>query len=157
MKTFAVTVQVDARIVVTDEFVKNLRLAAKGNPNDLVNPAPDAFLATMDKLYADDEDYVKAVLANGMRKMTRLSLVDNLHYSGVSATVAPARVEYIEIPAVTQAVAERAEQTEAEQQQVALAAVVTPLHSDADVAALVADAPAITPQPAAADTQKEIS
>lgn len=146
MKTFAVTVQVDARIVVTDDFIAALRVAAQGNPADLVNPKPDAFLAAMNEHHADDEDFVKAVLANGMRKMTRLSLVDNLHHSGVSASVAPATVAYTEIPVVEQSVAERAEKTEVAQQVSALAEVVVPLHSDEEVAALVADAPEINPQ-----------
>lgn len=147
MKTFAVTVQVDARIVVTDEFIKNMRIASKGNPGDLVNPKPDAFLAAMDAQHADDEEFIKAVLANGMRKMTRLSLVDNLHHSGVSASVAPATIAYTTIPAVEQAVAERAERKEVNEQiEAQVSTLPAPILTDAEVAALVADAPAITPQ-----------
>lgn len=155
MKTFAVTVQVDARIVVTDAFIAALRVAAQGNPGDLVNPKPDAFLAAMNDLHADDEDFVKAVLANGMRKMTRLSLVDNLHHSGVSASVAPATIAYTEIPAVEQAVAERVEQNEVAQQAAALALITASTITEDEVKAIIADAPAITPQPAIAETPKE--
>ena len=82
MKTFAVTVQVDARIVITDAFITALRASSKGNPGDLVNSKPDAFLAAMDAKYSDDEEFVKAVLANGMRKMTRMILA-------FSSSVAP--------------------------------------------------------------------
>ena len=156
MKTFAVTVQVDARIVITDAFITSLRASSKGNPGDLVNSKPDAFLAAMDAKYSDDEEFVKAVLANGMRKMTRMSLVDNLHHSGVSASVAPATIAYTEIPVVEQAVEERAQQNEAEQQESALAEVVAELYTDAEVAALVADAPSITPQPSTDETPKAI-
>lgn len=141
-KTFAVTVQVDARIVVTSEFVKNLRDAASVEP-------VDAFLSAMDKKFPnDDDEYVKAVLANGMRKMTRLSLVDNLHGAGVSATVAPAQVQYIEIPAVSAVVARRLAESEQAQQESARAAIAEPVKTDAEVAALVADAAPVNPNPA---------
>lgn len=139
-RTFAVTVQVDARIVVTAEFVENLRKAAHIEPID-------PFLSAMNVKHFDDDEFVKAVLANGMRKMVRMSLVDNLHGAGVSATVAPAMVAYIEIPAVAEAIAKRHVLTEQAQQAAALAALAEPVTSDADVAALVADAPAVNPNP----------
>ncbi len=136
MKTFAVTLSVDARIVVTDEFVKNLRIAARGEVVDLVNPTPDPFLAKMNADHIDDDEFVKAVLANGIRKMTRASLVDNLHHSGVSATVAPASVDFTSIPAVEEAIAEKVAKTEEAQQEAALVALLPPELTAEEVAAI---------------------
>ena len=99
MKTFAISVTLDTRVTVTDDFVQQLRNASKPHPEDLTFVL-DPFLAEMDAMHADDDEFVKAVLANGIRKMTRLGLVDNLRQSGVVATVAPATVQYVEVPDV---------------------------------------------------------
>lgn len=99
MKTFAISVTLDSRVTVTDEFVAALRNASVPHPEDLTFRL-DPFLAAMNEQHTDDDEFVKAVLANGIRKMTRLGLVDNLHNSGVVATVAPATVEYVDVPDV---------------------------------------------------------
>lgn len=149
MKTFAVTVQIDARIVVTDEFIAALRAASQDRPGDLVNPKADVFLAMMDAQHEDDEEFVKAVLANGMRKMTRLSLVDNLHHSGVAATVSPASVDFIAIPAIadkfTGKTADLIIVDDLQDQADKLAELAAPELSTHDIEALVATADPITP------------
>lgn len=115
MKTFAISVTLDSRVTVTDDFVKALRNASVPHPEDLTFQL-DPFLAAIGERYADnDDEFVKAVLANGIRKMTRLGLVDNLHNSGVVATVAPATVQFYEEPEVELAQEKRAELASIEQ------------------------------------------
>lgn len=110
MKTFAISVTLDSRVTVTDDFVKALRNASVPHPEDLTFRL-DPFLAAMNEQHPEDDDFVKAVLANGIRKMTRLGLVDNLHNSGVVATVAPATVDFVEVPDVELSQEERAKET----------------------------------------------
>lgn len=113
MKTFAISVTLDARITVTDDFVAALRNASVPHPEDLTFRL-DPFLAEMNAMHENDDAFVKAVLANGIRKMTRLGLVDNLHNSGVVATVAPATIAYTEVPDVELSQEQRAKAAAAE-------------------------------------------
>ena len=131
MKTFEFKLTAYPRVIVPDSFIATLRAEAQrpdsepeyelnedgsqkqgedGQPICVKNGfRGDMFLRKMQEQYPDDDDkFIGAVLANGLRKMTRAKIADSLAMSGLGATIPPISIEELLISKVERAKAAKA-------------------------------------------------
>lgn len=84
MRTFKLTLGMDVRVVVPDQFVADMREVAQ-------QPDATAFLKKVQEDYpTDDETFILQIIKNGTRKHVRLSLASLYESSGLGCTLAPA-------------------------------------------------------------------
>lgn len=86
MQTFQVTLKIDTRAVVPEQFLQEARKEAM---------AEDAtpFLKAVQKLYPEDDDqFMLAIVKNAFRAQVRTNLLTFMARSGVGGSVSPVQV-----------------------------------------------------------------
>jgi len=89
MRTFDMSATMQFSVVVPDEFVLNMRLAAQGDD-------VSEFLQHVQSMYPnieDDDEFILMVLRNGIRKHIRQSVVTLLEESKLGGTFSPVQLK----------------------------------------------------------------
>lgn len=126
MKTFEFKMTAYPRVVVPEQFIKTMReeaqrpdsepeyeldetgaqkLGEDGKPICIKNGyRGDVFLRKLQAEYPNDDDkFIGAILANGLRKLTRAKIADSLANSGLGATIPPISIQELLIAKVERA------------------------------------------------------
>lgn len=90
MKTFNMTLGLDFKVVVPEQFIKDMREQARSEESS------DFLQVAQEQFPEDDEQFILMVLKNGVRKHTRQLLVDLFEGSGIGCTLSPARLAVID-------------------------------------------------------------
>jgi hypothetical protein len=86
MQTFQVSLKIDVRTVVPEQFLQESRREAQAED-------ASAFLKRVQELYPDNDDqFMLAIVKNAVRAQVRHNLIEFLQRSGVGGTVSPVQV-----------------------------------------------------------------
>ena len=97
IKTFHVTIEVTGKITVPDTTLRELRITAGDTPGE---QGGDKRLHDLNKQFPDDDDaFLQAALASGLRNVVRNGLITDIGNMGVGCRAAP--------PVVTVSIPER--------------------------------------------------
>lgn len=87
MRTFEMSAALDFKIVVPDEFVKNMREAARAED-------ASAFLKSAEEMHPqDDDEFILMVLRNGIKRRLRDSVLELTKSSGLGGSFAPVSIK----------------------------------------------------------------
>jgi len=93
MRTFKLTLGLDFKAVVPEEFTKEMRAMV----HDPMLSSP--FLRKANEQAGDDDEaFTLAVLKNGVRRIVRNTLMDEMHRAGIGGSFSPASIAPVDTP-----------------------------------------------------------
>lgn len=90
MRTFKLELALDTKVVVPEQFTKNMRAQA------IAPDATDFLKKAHEKFKDDDEGFTLHIVKHGMRRETRNALANLFASSGLGCTLSPARATVID-------------------------------------------------------------
>lgn len=90
MRTFKIELALDTKVVVPEQFTKNLRAQA------IAPDATDFLIKANEKFKDDDEGFTLHIIKHGIRREARNALANLFASSGLGCTLSPARATVID-------------------------------------------------------------